>query len=66
MASPESIDSAKCEVVDASGTDLEDQQLSANGEKTSAPHRTVTAQDWNGPLDPENPWNWPTWQKVYT
>jgi hypothetical protein len=28
--------------------------------------RTVTAQDWNGPDDPENPMNWPAWKKVYT
>lgn len=27
--------------------------------------RTVTAQDWTGPDDPENPTNWPLWQKVY-
>ena len=27
--------------------------------------RTVTAQDWNGPHDPENPLNWPLWDRVY-
>lgn len=27
--------------------------------------RTVTAQDWTGPDDPENPMNWPLWQRVY-
>lgn len=26
---------------------------------------TATAQDWTGPDDPENPTNWPLWQKVY-
>ncbi len=26
---------------------------------------TVTAQDWTGPDDPENPMNWPFWKKVY-
>jgi len=29
--------------------------------KTTAPgplQRTITAQDWNGPNDPENPLNW--------
>jgi hypothetical protein len=28
-------------------------------------HKSVTAQDWNGPDDPENPQNWPLWQRVY-
>ena len=27
--------------------------------------RTVTAQDWTGPDDPENPLNWPLWQRIY-
>lgn len=27
--------------------------------------RTVTAQDWTGPDDPENPINWLRWKKVY-
>jgi len=27
--------------------------------------RTMTAQDWSGPDDPENPHNWPFWQRVY-
>ena len=27
--------------------------------------KTVTAQDWTGPDDPENPLNWPLWQRVY-
>ena len=27
--------------------------------------RTVTAQDWMGPDDPENPRNWPLWQRIY-
>ena len=27
--------------------------------------KTVTAQDWTGPDDPENPHNWPLWQRVY-
>ena len=32
---------------------------------TNGLHRSVTAQDWNGPDDPENPENWPLWQRVY-
>ena len=27
--------------------------------------KTVTAQDWTGPDDPENPYNWPLWQRIY-
>ena len=27
--------------------------------------KAVTAQDWTGPDDPENPLNWPMWQRVY-
>ena len=34
-------------------------------EDNSVVHRTVTAQDWTGPDDPENPHNWPMWQRVY-
>ena len=25
----------------------------------------ITAQDWAGPNDPENPANWPLWQRIY-
>ena len=28
-------------------------------------HRVVTAQDWTGPDDPENPQNWPLWKRVW-
>ncbi|QIX01081.1 hypothetical protein AMS68_006598 [Peltaster fructicola] len=28
-------------------------------------HTPQTAQDWDGPNDPENPFNWPTWKKAY-
>jgi hypothetical protein len=27
--------------------------------------KTRTAQDWDGPNDPEDPLNWPVWKKVY-
>ena len=33
--------------------------------KEDALQRTVTAQDWIGPDDPENPQNWPLWQRIY-
>ena len=34
-------------------------------DKQGALQRTVTAQDWTGPDDPENPLNWPLWQRIY-
>ncbi|MCJ1387904.1 hypothetical protein MMC18_000747 [Xylographa bjoerkii] len=37
----------------------------ASLEKQPKVTRTVTAQDWNGPDDPENPLNWSTWKRVY-
>lgn len=30
-----------------------------------AAHRVVTAQDWTGPDDPENPHNWPLWKRIW-
>jgi hypothetical protein len=27
--------------------------------------KTITAQDWTGPDDPENPHNWPMWKRCY-
>lgn len=26
---------------------------------------TLSVTDWNGPDDPDNPHNWPLWQRVY-
>ncbi|KAL9134445.1 MAG: hypothetical protein Q9175_004370 [Cornicularia normoerica] len=34
-------------------------------DKEDALQKTVTAQDWTGPDDPENPLNWPLWQRIY-
>ena len=31
----------------------------------SPAQRAVTAQDWTGPDDPENPHNWPLWKRIY-
>ena len=28
-------------------------------------YQLITAQDWNGPDDPENPHNWPLFKKIY-
>ena len=33
--------------------------------KAGTLQKTVTAQDWTGPNDPENPLNWPLWQRIY-
>lgn len=34
-------------------------------QETNGLAKTVTAQDWMGSDDPENPQNWPMWQRVY-
>lgn len=39
-------------------------QLNTEGQPTV--QKVVTAQDWTGPDDPENPENWPAWKKAYT
>lgn len=31
----------------------------------SAKSIPTTALDWDGPDDPENPFNWPLWKRVY-
>lgn len=36
-----------------------------SNEKLPNVKRILTAQDWNGPDDPENPMNWPMWQRIY-
>lgn len=28
-------------------------------------HHTTTALDWEGPTDPDNPWNWSLWKRTY-
>lgn len=46
---------------DTSPNDLEPKDLEkANGRAAAREplRRTITAQDWNGPDDPENPLNW--------
>jgi hypothetical protein len=47
--------------------DIEQIATSAtNRSKHGSPaQRAVTAQDWTGPNDPENPWNWPLWKRLY-
>ena len=46
------------------GLDIAQEPTSTSPEKYSL-QKTVTAQDWTGPDDPENPINWPLWQRVY-
>lgn len=47
-------------------SDSEKQDAPAQGDETDNPvKRTMTAQDWTGPDDPENPHNWPFGKKVY-
>jgi hypothetical protein len=43
-----------------------DTAVSPDHDVESSPvHRVVTAQDWTGPHDPENPHNWPLWKRIY-
>ena len=42
-----------------------DTNKSAQREQQTGLAKTVTAQDWTGPDDPENPQNWPLWQRIY-
>jgi hypothetical protein len=35
-----------------------------SGQRTPA-QRVMTAQDWTGPDDKENPHNWPMWLRIY-
>lgn len=44
--------------VDATEHDLEKAATEASGTHHEPATKTVTAQDWNGPDDPENPQNW--------
>ena len=44
---------------------LESEGLPGSDNAKGGLQRAVTAQDWNGPDDPENPHNWPLWQRVY-
>lgn len=45
------------------GTTLDEEPRISD--KEDVLQRTVTAQDWTGPDDPENPLNWPFWQRIY-
>ena len=48
--------------------ELESSVLTLDGvlnEKRSNVTRIITAQDWTGPNDPENPFNWSTWKRAY-
>ena len=52
--------------VDANGEVFKD--LEAGDEQPNTSNdlvKTVTAQDWNGSNDPENPFNWPIRERVY-
>jgi hypothetical protein len=49
-----------------SETDVESGAGEAQPRVGSPLRPVVTAQDWTGPDDPENPHNWPLWKRVYT
>jgi hypothetical protein len=44
--------------------DISGEEPNPNAEATTV-RRVVTAQDWTGPDDPENPQNWPLRKQVY-
>jgi hypothetical protein len=59
--SHEDITSSDCQPHDLEKPDLEKADLEKADPKNTASEplrRTITAQDWNGPGDPENPLNW--------
>ena len=45
--------------------DIEKHPTKPDNEKPVAINRTVTAQNWTSPLDPENPHNFPLWERIY-
>lgn len=50
---------------DSSSSEHEIDDIEAGQHGSKALGKTVTAQDWNGPDDPENPHNWPAWKRIY-
>jgi hypothetical protein len=46
-------------------TDIEDELPHHHDIEGTPVRRTVTAQDWTGPDDPENPHNWPIWKRIW-
>lgn len=40
-------------------------RISSETGKQDEVRKSMTAHDWNGPDDPDNPRNWPLWQRVY-
>ena len=52
--------------LDEGSSDTEKRDLPVNADGTeNTITKTMTAQDWTGPNDPDNPHNWPFWKKVY-
>lgn len=47
------------------GDKVDDPEKAAAAQAHEPIKRTVTAQDWSGPDDPENPQNWSTTKKAY-
>ncbi|KAH8806094.1 MFS transporter [Xylogone sp. PMI_703] len=39
--------------------------MSQHSPKVEKPAQSISTTDWDGPDDPENPWNWPFWKKAY-
>lgn len=52
-----------CAMDNLDGLETQLERIESNKENQIT--KTVTAQDWNGPDDPENPIKWPLWDRVY-
>lgn len=58
VAKPATEDSASATHEDGRLNDLDIEKEGGKAIRPEPLRRTVTAQDWNGPDDPENPMNW--------
>lgn len=66
-AEADKVDSLPVESVDTTEKDVERIATSKSTRRDvkQGLAKTVTAQDWTATDDPENPQNWPFWQRVY-
>lgn len=66
MSSVSSKDSAKSSLEDSLDRQPEpDVEQQRPTEEKAPEERAPPVDDWDGPDDPENPWNWPFWKRCY-